>query len=540
MSENLKHLMIAFPLTVVVIALTFLGYSGYNYSSLTETTKEVAGEVGEVKIGITNDILGLYPQTENETVTMGVNSSIYEGLSEFDGNFRVKPLLAKSWNNPDDNTWKIYLKKNVKFHNGETLKASDVKFTYDYLIENEFAPMDYLSAVDTVTVIDDETLEIKTKNPYPILMNKLANVLILSEKDITENGIKKPTGTGPYKLVEWEEETHIKLERNENYHGVLPNVKKVTYIPVEDDEERIAKLSSGELNLLDLYANKEALESLSTSSFETRSINEYGVRILMPNYTEGKIPGTDTDDNPFLNKKVRQAIYQGIDIDKLIEKTGKNNSSKASQISTAAIFGFNSNIKRYEHNQDKARSLLKEAGYENGFTTQITANPSGTPVVEELIVQLKEIGITVTADYLSSPRDAFEKFSTGNFSLVLLTWTNDSGDSSDAIDGVLSSEGSSNFFGYSNETIDNLATKASSTMNSKKRKGYLKDALKESHDDIALVPINIDKHFFAFTNDLLFTPRNDGQLIAKSISGKKTETISRPSFAKYLLDKLGL
>lgn len=137
MSENLKHFLVALPLTLVVVAIAFIGYSSYAYSNLGETTKVVEAEIEELKIGIAGDIWGIYPDVPGEVISMNVNGAFFEGLSTFDDNFRIKPLLAESWNNPDDNTWRIYLKKNVKFHNGETLKASDVKFTIDYMKENE-------------------------------------------------------------------------------------------------------------------------------------------------------------------------------------------------------------------------------------------------------------------------------------------------------------------------------------------------------------------------------------------------------------------
>lgn len=540
MSENLRYFLIALPITAVIVVGALVGFVGYEYSNLAPTEKEVAGEMAELKVGIPNDIMGLYPQTGSELLTMGINTSIYEGLVEFDENFRVRPLLAKSWNNPDDNTWKIYLKKGVKFHDGTTLSASDVKFTIDHLLENEYDPAEYLSSVDTVTVVDDSTIEIKTKAPYPILMNKLANVLILSEKDVTANGVDSPTGTGPYKLTEWKEGEHLKLERNESYHGEAPKAKKVTYIPIEDDEERVAKLAYGDIDIMDVFADKEVLSSLSSSKFAVRTINDYGVNILVPNYQDSALPGTDVAVNPFLDKKVRQALYYGIDLQTLVEKTGKDTSVPASQISTAAIFGYNSDIDVAKQDIDKAKGLLKEAGYENGFTTSITANPSRTPVVEELISQLSEIGITATADYLSSPREAFEKLMSGDYSLTILSWANDSGDSSDAVEGLLSTDGSNNLFGYSNAELDDLAKKAASTIDNKKRKDYLQDALKSSVDDAGYIPLTIDKHFFAHVNTLMFTSRNDGNIIAHDIAIKSSVAVEKPSFTKYLLGKVGL
>lgn len=541
MSQNLKHFLIALPLTVVLAFGGFVGVNGYTYFKEKDTQREVRGEREELKIGTTSDILGIYPDLEeNEITTLNINSNFLEALTTFDDNFRVKPLLAENWNNPDDKTWRVYLKKNVKFHNGETFKSSDVKFTIDYLKEKESPIYDYFTAVETFNIIDDYTIELKTKDPYPILMNKLANVSILSEKAIKANGTEKPIGTGPYKFVEWVKNDHLTLQRNENYHGEKPKIKKVTYLPSDDDEEAlIEKLKKKEVDFAEITDGELAKKVSEDKTINKKTISDFGVSFLMINYKEGKLGGTSTSANPFLDKRVRQALYYGIDIESFI-KAGGQSSVSADQLTTKNIFGYNTAIKRYSYDINKAKQLLKEAGFENGFETTVILNPANKAKFEELATQLAKIGIKLTLDLPSSMDEYFGKVSQGQYSLAALSWNNDSGDSSDLIESFLNSEGESNLSGYSNEKIDELSKKSSSTMDQKKRKDYLGEALKIASDDAVFIPLDTVKRFFVFKEGILFEPRADTLVKPASIAEKKFETVKKPSFVKYLLSKAGI
>ena len=540
MSDNLKHFLIALPLTLIIVAGALIGYSGYAYSKLTDTQKEVAGEGDEVKIGLPFEIAGIYPDTESELTTINVNSSFFEGLTKFDKNFRVTPNLAESWNNPDDKTWKIYLKKNVKFHDGTVLKASDVKFTFDYLKEKGYPLSDYLSAVEEVKTVDERTVDIKTKEPYPILMNKLVNIFILSEKNVKEKGIEKPVGTGPYKFVEWKENDHITVERNNDYHGEKPKMKKVTFIPAEDEVGLSEKLNKGEIDITSFYSSTEAIDNAKKNTkLNIKTASDYGVTFFMPNYDAGKA-GTNLDKNPLLEKKARQAVYYGIDIEKFILATAKGVATPASQLTTSAVFGYNSEIKRYPYDAEKAKLLLKEAGFENGFEITILAQKGRTKDVEELTQELSKIGVKVKPDFGSSPEEMFGKISEKNYSFILLNWANESGDSSDFIDSILKTDGSSNLSGYSNKEIDDLAVKAASTMDQKKRKEYMGKTLKIVSDEAAFIPLIIQKHHFAFSENLLFEPRADTLIKAEDLAVKKYETVKKPTFIKYVMGKIGL
>lgn len=540
MSQNYKNFLIALPITLLIIIVAFLGYNGYKYSKLKDTTKEVAGETDEIKIGLSSDIVGLYPDVDPDLPTINTNSSFFEGLVGFDENFRVKSLLAESWNNPDDLTWRIYLKKNVKFHNGEILKASDVKFTYDLLKEKDLPLSDYLSHVEQTKVLDDTTIEIKTKDPYPILMNKLMGAFILSEKSYKADGGKTPVGTGPYKFVSWEKGQNLKVERFDGYHGDKPMAKKITFVFAEDEDQLAEKITKGEADIAAFYSSADAVKKVKDNkNLDIKTNDDYGVTFLMPNLSAGTAE-TNLKTNPFLDPKVRQAIYYCLDIDKYIDSVAKETAAPASQLTTPSIFGYNSKVKRYPYDPEKAKALLKEAGYENGFDAKLVAHKGRTKDVEEIVSQLGKIGIKITPDLGETPKEMFGKLTGGKFSLTIANWANDSGDSSDLIDSLLKTDGESNFSGFTNKDIDGLSTKASSTMDQKKRKDYLNEALKIVNDDADLIPLVVQRYFYAANKTISFEPRADTVIKAENLAIKKTETIKKPSFLTYTLGLIGL
>ena len=539
MSQNMKSFLVALPLTLLVVVGGFFAYSGYGYSKLKDTTREVAGEGNEIKIGTPSEIVGFYPDIEDDEITSNINSIFLEGLVRFDKNFRIEPLLAESWNNPDDKTWKIYLKKNVNFSDGSALKASDIKFTFDYLKEKEYPMSDYISAVEEVKVVDDYTVDIKTKEPYPILMNKLTNIFILSEKNVTENGIEKPIGTGPYRYVEWVKGDHLTVERNEKYHGKKPMIKKVTFLPIEKEPELAEKIKKGEIDIASLSSNEVIDKLKENNKIVISTQNDYGVTFLMPNYDTGSA-GTDQVTNPLLNKKIRKALYYGIDIDNFIAATTEGTASPASQLTTSAIFGYNSAIKRYPYDLEKAKLLLKEAGYENGLEMTALAFKSREKDLINITEQLAKLNIKLKTEYGESPEEIFGKAAEKNFSFILLNWANSSGDTSDLVDNILATEGSSNLVGYSNGEIDALSKKASSTLDMKKRKEYLGEAMKITNDEAAFIPLLVQKVFFVSSEKLIFEPRADSMIKAESLATKKIEIVKKTSFLNYMLKNIGL
>jgi ABC-type transport system substrate-binding protein len=159
----------------------------------------------------------IYPLNITDDNYWTIVPNIYNGLVEFDGNFRIVPMLAVSWNNPDDLTWRFNLRHGVKFHNGDNFTAMDVKNT----IENMTTKYD--TAIEKIIIRDDYTIEFKTYTPSPTLLYNLAyNCIIYCKNTTPEQGL---IGTGPYRLTDYELDNYTKLERFDDYWGENPKSK---------------------------------------------------------------------------------------------------------------------------------------------------------------------------------------------------------------------------------------------------------------------------------------------------------------------------
>ena len=186
-------------------------------------------------IGVAEDPYGFFPWIDSyDTNTLSINFNIFNPLVEFDNSFRLFPKLAKSWNNPNNCTWRFFLRDDVTFHNGYDFTAYDVKYTIDLIRNNKSHVLrDLLTEVKEVQVIDDYTVDIITYQPFPILLNKLTNIPIASHQYVEETTEKWPIGTGAYKLLEYVPMDHITLVRNTDYPMGQPAIKTVVFKIIE-------------------------------------------------------------------------------------------------------------------------------------------------------------------------------------------------------------------------------------------------------------------------------------------------------------------
>jgi peptide/nickel transport system substrate-binding protein len=198
----------------------------------------------------------VYPTDISDLSSFNFNSHIFEPLVTFDKDNHVIPKLAVKWDNPDDLTWRFYLSPKAKFSNNDPVTADDIKFSYDY-ISGKFPSTTKASlpAISEINVESNSVVSFKTSSPNPLLLNQLAySLLILSKKEVEKNGLANNVGSGPYKLAE-KSDSMIRLARNDNYWGITPKVKNLTfpvYQQYPSEEERLQMLLDGKIDFLSL------------------------------------------------------------------------------------------------------------------------------------------------------------------------------------------------------------------------------------------------------------------------------------------------
>jgi peptide/nickel transport system substrate-binding protein len=479
-------------------------------------------------IGIADDPYGFFPWiTSYDTNTLGVNFNIFNPLVEFDNSFKLFPKLAKSWNNPDNCTWRFFLRDDVTFHNGYNFTAYDVKFTIDFIKNNKSHVLwDLLTEVKEVLVVNNYTVDIVTYQPFPVLLNKLTNIPIASQKYVEEASEKWPIGTGAYKLEEYMPGENITLVRFDEYAMGSPVIKKVFYKIIKDNEKRKNAFITKDIDILEHVPQMYVDELRNISGITIKTISSPTVWYLAFDFREYNSSGFPGMKNPLADVRVRKAMYHAIDINSMI-KTLDLAAEPASQFLSPLIFGYNPEIKRLPYNVNLSRQLLSDAGYENGFNLTLNCIEESlmhTMICTEIATQLSQV-LNVSVNPL--PMDEYDReLYGGNCSIYLLGWIPATGDGGEIFDYLLRSEnhplggGLCNFGYYSNQTVDQITSEISYTIDQRARLNLMRQGFKVAMDDVAWIPLYITACNYAFPEYLEWSPRSDLSTLAEEITVK--------------------
>ena len=325
------------------------------------------------------------------------------------------------------------------------------------------------TTVDGATTFYDYTVKVTTVEPFGALLNHLTHptAAILNEKAVKESGDsygQHPVGTGPYKFVSWQSGDKIVLEANPDYFlGVTP-IKYAIFRPVSEASNRTIGIETGELDIA------YDIEGLDREKLKTdNSI----VFLEEPSFGIDYI-GFNTKKAPFNNVKVRQAIALAINADDFIIAVYKGSGEKANSLIGPKVFGYTTDAKAWEYNVEKAKKLLAEAGYPNGFKTKIWVNENveRRDIAIILQAQLKEIGIDVAVETLEWGA-YLDGTARGDHDMFMLGWVTVTGDADYGLFPLLHTSsfgGAGNRAFYSNPHVDELLSKARVSIDQDERK----------------------------------------------------------------------
>ncbi len=520
-SKNLLVLM----LVLIVVAVLAAGVLYYlNRQKTDEPTKKTTTGLERDSITIAQFVPfdGVFPNSVADFNDEVFNNNIFEGLGRV-VNGEVKPALAESWTNPDNTTWRFKLQQGVKFHNGDSLKASDVKFSIDQALEKEWPNASRLQTVKSVTVVDDNTVDIKTASPDPVLLNRLVYAFVVSEKQFKERKEdEEAVGTGPYKFVSLDKKTAV-LEANPSYYKGKPKVKKVIYKFFADDvtdKQLVASLKKGEVDLVRLSDIK--LSKTVGSKFYVKSLADPFVSFLWLDTGRNKSPYVDETPNPLKSKEVRQAMYKAIDVNKLIKEASLS-AAPASQMVTEAIFGYNPDITRSKPNVEEAKNLLGKTGVPNGFNMTLDVPGYYEPVGEVIAADLAKIGIIVKVKPIASRDEAGIKWwDKKDVSAYIQDYSADTFDAGEIFTSILHSGGDGNYIalGYSSDEMDKLAEEISLTFTPKERVSKLQTAMAKTMEEMPMIPLFSQKFYYVVRDNYDWTPTAFGAIYPSEISGR--------------------
>jgi len=475
--------------------------------------------------GAASEPRSLDPYFHSETPTNSMNSNIYDGLLGYDSELNVVPGLADKWETPDKLTWIFHLRKGVKFHDGTPFTAEDVKFSLERC--KTWAKSGFKSTVNkvkTVEVLDPYKVKITTPDPFGILPRKLAQVYIMCKAYVQKHGddaqADKPNGTGPYKLKEWVKGDHLTLAANEGYFKGAPKIKEVILRPLTNDATRTAALLSGEVDVIDDVPVLDVARIKADSKVEV--VSRPGLRLiyLQMDQDRAKSPKAKGPDgkNPLLKVKVRKALYYGIDENAIVKHVMNGVAFPAGQFYPEAVFGYDKSIKRPAYDPNKAKQLLKEAGYPNGFEITIDS-PNDRYVNDAKIAQavgssLAKLGIKIKVNAIPK-KTFFPMTDRRESSFFLIGWSCADGDASAFLDSIAHTYDKDKGFGrynrgrYSNPKADKLIEAAGATVNQDERLKSMQEAQKIVLQDQAFIPLHFQMDLYAKSKKLDWKPRAD-------------------------------
>lgn len=491
----------------------------------TETKSAPLGE--DLVIGVCMYPLGFHPYMESyDTDTLSLNSNIFNGLVEFDAAFRIIPGLAESWTTPTNRTWRFTLRNNVRFHNGYNFTATDVKYTFDMIKTdtnyNSFF-RDLLTCIQEVVIIDTYTVELITVEPCPILLNKLADIFIVSQQYQEENTSGWPIGTGAYKLVDYVDNESLTLERFDDYWNDQPEITKVMFTVIPESQNRTTALLNGTIDLATIdpedYHDLVGVDDITIQTLTSPTVMylSFDFRTQNSSYPYG-------DTNPLGDVRVREAMYAAIDIQQIITEHLKGFADPASQFISPLIFGYNPNITRVPYNLSYAQTLMNQSGYPHWFDLDLDCADYDLVIklCETIATQLKAIHINVHVNPLPVV-ELFDKTCSGNSSCFFIGWIPASGDGGELFDYILMTPdtetgvGLYNYGKYSHPEIDHIGTQIACCMNPDTRCQLLQQGFALAMDDVVWIPLYMPQYVYAAHKDLTWTPRGDLSYLVEDI-----------------------
>lgn len=443
---------------VIICCVMMLSMALSGCSALPKT----GAEKESVKIALTQDLLSFDPMQTSDIFSEAVLRCVYTSLYDFDDDLNLRKKLVKSEKTMDDYTWQFEIYDDVKFHDGSPLTTDDVIFSIERARKGGRTEK-LLELIDSTEKVNDTTFRIRSKEPYPNLpfLFAKAETSIVSKKVVEKEGydFKAPVGAGPFKLKERKEGEKISLERFNDYFLETAKSKYLDFVVIVTEQERTAAFLSGDVDVL-----------FSVSAYDCEKLKlSKDVNLLQSPSTKIEYLSLNNLHGPLDNPKVRLAISYGIDRDKITEGIYHGYSTPSSSLIPEGIEGYVASPVKYD--PQKAKELLKEAGYENRFSfTVITIDTIRKNTMEYIKLDLANIGIELNYELITM-KEAAERMADGEHESILVGWAFNS-DPNSVLPLILGtgSGKTMNSSNYSNPVVDDLLKQGRSEKDAQKRK----------------------------------------------------------------------
>ncbi|GAB2905843.1 ABC transporter substrate-binding protein [Paralcaligenes sp. KSB-10] len=494
-----------------------------------------------LNIGFADPVSSLDPQLNNFAGDRSVDLHFFDLLTQIRDN-RVKPALAESWKALDDKTWEFKLRPDVKWSDGTPFTADDIVFSYKRAknVPGTVATFaGYLRTVASAEAKDPHTLIVKTTVPNPDLPLNLASVHIVSkhigETANTEdyNSGKAVVGTGPYKLVSYTPGDRVIMTRNDNYWGSKQPWDKVNYRYINNAASRTAALLSGDVDVIDKVSVSDIPRLKKSPKVTLFPYDGLRVMLLQPSFRKGPNPfitdnnGKELAENPLLDVRVREALSMAINRKAIVDRILQDAATVANQWMPKDTFGYNPELKDIPFDPAKAKALLKEAGFPDGFklTMHVPSDryPLGPETAQAAAQFWARIGVKTKVEVV--PWAVYAgKAKKNEYAMSMIAWGNGTGEASYALVNILATVtpgkglGASNWGHYSSAAVDADLQKATVEFDLDKREAILRESAKTVMGDVGILPLYHYKNIWAAKKGLKVVPWTSDRTVAMMVS----------------------
>jgi len=465
----------------------------------------------DITVAVASNFTTLDPYDANDTLSQAVAKSFYQGLFGFDKDMKLQNVLAESYDvSPDGLVYTVKLRSGVKFQDGTDFNAEAVKANLDRASnpDNHLKRYNLFKTIAKTEAVDPTTVKITLNQPFSPFINTLASpaAAMISPEALKKYGKDigfHPVGTGPYEFVTWNQTDFVKVKKFDGYWKAgYPKLDSITWRPVVDNNARSAMLQTGEANFAFPIPFEQARLLEKNSKLDLVTSPSIMQRYISLNVTQ----------KPFDNIKVRQAVNYAINREALVKVAFAGFATPATGIVPPSI-QYAQTFPAPEYNPAKARELLKEAGYPDGFSTTLWSShnhSTAQKVLQFTQQQLAQVGIKVKLTAMDAGQRAAQVEEKGQkeseVKMFYTGWSASTGEANWALTPLFATQSWPptifNTAFYSNPQVDKDLTEALDTTDDAKKAALYKDAQDRIWQEQPWVPLVVEKLVSANTKNL--------------------------------------
>jgi peptide/nickel transport system substrate-binding protein len=498
-----------------------------------------------LRVGLAFEPSSIDPHFHNTTPNKSVARNVFEPLVFQDEQQRLIPGLAKSWRAEDARTWRIELREDVRWHDGEPFTADDVLFTLERAVAVPNSPSGFGGFIrgKRAEKLGPHALVIRTDSPQPQLPIDLSTFGIVSAKHgrgaatADYNAGRAAIGTGPYRFVEFVSGDRVVLEGNERHWQGPAAWSRVLMRPIRSDPARVSALLAGDVDVIEFVPPTDVARLRGDRRFKVASGPSNRVMYIAMDQFRDETPFVRARDgaamrNPLKDVRVRRALSLAINRQAIVERVMEGEAEPAGQFMPHIFFGTSPRLGPPPFDLAGARRLLAEAGLPNGFRLTIhgpiNRYTNDTKIIEAVAQMWTRAGVETAVETLP-PASFFARGSTGGpggtpeFSVLLAGWGSAAGEASDGMRALVATFdpatglGASNRGRYSSAAFDRQLSQALSTIDDGERAAALARAGEIAMEDVAIIPVIYFTNAWGLAAGLDMTPRTDEYTLAASV-----------------------